>query len=104
MSDARSDSSKRKRPDSANPERARTAQRTDTAIPVLGSNSSDDVLGGPAEPTDDSPTIVSKNAPKGAAHADDGLRGRRLAHFELLEQIGAGGMAAVLRARDTQLD
>ena len=27
-----------------------------------------------------------------------------LAHFELIEPIGVGGMAAVLRARDTQLD
>ncbi len=26
------------------------------------------------------------------------------AHFELIESIGAGGMAAVLRARDTQLE
>jgi serine/threonine protein kinase len=32
------------------------------------------------------------------------LRGRPLAHFELLEPIGVGGMAAVIRARDTQLD
>src|SRR5205823_13150845 len=28
----------------------------------------------------------------------------RLAHFELIEPIGAGGMATVLPARDTQLD
>src|SRR5215831_13712366 len=27
-----------------------------------------------------------------------------LAHFELLEPIGVGGMAAVIRARDTQLE
>jgi serine/threonine protein kinase len=33
-----------------------------------------------------------------------GLRGRALAHFELIEPIGVGGMAAVLRARDKQLD
>src|SRR6516225_3551550 len=32
------------------------------------------------------------------------LRGRKLPHFELIEPIGVGGMAAVLRARDTQLD
>src|SRR5206468_9763290 len=32
------------------------------------------------------------------------LRGQKLAHFELIEAIGVGGMAAVLRARDTQLD
>src|SRR5207248_2284262 len=42
-------------------------------------------------------------------HAEDlfagtTLRGRKLGHFELLEPIGVGGMAAVLRARDTQLD
>src|SRR5205085_7207264 len=32
------------------------------------------------------------------------IRGRTLAHFELIEPIGVGGMAAVLRARDKQLD
>ncbi|MHB1423987.1 MAG: serine/threonine-protein kinase [Gemmataceae bacterium] len=61
-----------------------------------------------AEPTDNSPTIISKAAPQGPIHAEDqfsgGLRGRRLAHYELIEPIGVGGMAAVLRARDTQLD
>jgi len=36
--------------------------------------------------------------------SDKGIRGLRLAHFELIEPIGVGGMAAVLRARDTQLD
>ncbi len=61
------------------------------------------------EPTDDSPTVISKTPqPQAPNKADDnfsgGLRGRRLAHFELLEPIGVGGMAAVLRARDTQLD
>lgn len=67
------------------------------------SDSSEDVLDQPAPSTDDSPTIISKTVP-GAANEDDGIRGRRLAHFELIEQIGQGGMAAVLRARDTQLD
>ncbi len=64
-------------------------------------------LNGSAEPTDDSPTVISKGAPPGAARTEEqlgGLRGRRLAHFELIEPIGIGGMAAVLRARDTQLD
>jgi serine/threonine protein kinase len=32
------------------------------------------------------------------------LRGRKLAHYELLEPVGVGGMAAVIRARDVQLD
>src|SRR5262249_36316038 len=63
----------------------------------------DNVLDEPGEPTDDSPTVISKTRPP--ADAPDGdLRGRRLAHFELIEQIGVGGMAAVLRAHDTQLD
>jgi hypothetical protein len=59
------------------------------------------------EPTDDAPTVISKAAPRPAPAEDPfggGLRGRRLAHFELIEPIGVGGMAAVLRARDTQLD
>src|SRR5438067_1599717 len=59
------------------------------------------------EPTDDTPTIISKPV-AGVARAEEtfaqGLRGRQLAHFELLEPIGVGGMAAVIRARDTQLD
>jgi serine/threonine protein kinase len=68
-----------------------------------------------ADPTDESPTIISKGIP---AHASPStavkaatteslfgsLRGRTLAHFELIAPIGVGGMAAVLRARDTQLD
>src|SRR6516165_8784562 len=84
----------------------------------------DDALVFPAdaEPTDDTPTIISKThpiAPPQATkdHVTDigprgamsesvmaSLRGRKLAHFELIEPIGVGGMAAVLRAHDTQLD
>jgi serine/threonine protein kinase len=60
--------------------------------------------------SDDSPTVITKNPPKPLNEtvadkaAAESLRGRRLAHFELLEPIGVGGMAAVIRARDTQLD
>jgi serine/threonine protein kinase len=55
---------------------------------------------------DDTPTVISKALPRPASadEALNSLRGRHLAHFELLEAIGVGGMAAVLRARDTQLD
>lgn len=64
--------------------------------------------------SDESPTIISKNPPAQATATAikattpetllGSLRGRKLAHFELIEPIGVGGMAAVLRARDTQLD
>lgn len=62
--------------------------------------------------SDESPTIISKHPPLQQsvqkANPNDffstNLRGRTLAHFELLEPIGVGGMAAVLRARDRQLD
>jgi len=63
-----------------------------------------------AESTDDSPTIISKNPPAtgsttaSATEIFNSLRGRTLAHFELIEPIGVGGMAAVIRARDKQLD
>lgn len=59
--------------------------------------------------SDDAPTIISK--PSGSPGSSQNratpavnIRGRRLAHFELEEPIGVGGMAAVIRARDTQLD
>jgi serine/threonine protein kinase len=98
-----------------------------------------DLFSEEAEPTDDTPTMISKQAPapppvapvssatlpSGSPPAGSpppgsptataikpatsetlmhSLRGRILAHFELIEPIGVGGMAAVLRARDTQLD
>jgi serine/threonine protein kinase len=52
---------------------------------------------------DDTPTIISK-MPPAADVAATSLRGRHLAHFELIEPIGVGGMAAVIRARDLHLD
>jgi serine/threonine protein kinase len=58
-------------------------------------------------PLDDTPTIISRQNPSNPPLLEDSaisLRGRHLAHFELIEPIGVGGMAAVLRARDTQLD
>src|SRR5437588_12782691 len=51
-----------------------------------------------AASADESPTIISKNKPNEAIQASGpslggSLRGRKLAHFELLEPIGVGGMA-----------
>jgi hypothetical protein len=64
-----------------------------------------------AQSSDDAPTIISKKSPRrgGTGSSNEGivsgsLRGRTLAHFELIEPIGVGGMAAVIRARDRQLD
>src|SRR5207249_1897088 len=64
--------------------------------------------------TDDAPTVITRPAQASAAAAPlppppyvvgdtPSLAGRRLGHFELIEAIGAGGMAAVLKARDLEL-
>src|SRR5436190_5527056 len=59
----------------------------------------------PGRTTDDTPTIISRHSPLvDKEDLGESIRGRTLAHFELIEPIGVGGMAAVLRARDTQLD
>jgi serine/threonine protein kinase len=61
----------------------------------------------PARALDNAPTIISRPPPRPPRPEEafgNSLCGRRLAHFELLEPIGVGGMAAVIRARDTQLD
>jgi serine/threonine protein kinase len=73
---------------------------------AIGDNVVDLFLGPDANASDDAPTIISKGQPRPAqsSAAAESLRGRKLAHFELLEPIGVGGMAAVIRAMDTQLD
>src|SRR5262245_39087738 len=62
--------------------------------------------------TDDIPTVITTKRPGSRSQGQSGttdvqasadLRGRRLGHFELIEPIGSGGMATVLRARDVQL-
>jgi serine/threonine protein kinase len=68
---------------------------------------SDELFLNNAAPTDDTPTIISRGTPQSATETASmgGLvRGQILAHFELIEPLGVGGMAAVIRARDTQLD
>src|SRR5262245_57418925 len=68
----------------------------------------EDFLTGSLPPSDDTPTIITRHfvstQPVSIEDPTASIRGRRLAHFELIEPIGVGGMAAVIRARDTQLD
>ena len=59
-------------------------------------------------PSEDPPTIVSKKGTNDSSPSKTGmealLKGAKIAHFELIGPLGSGGMAAVLLARDTQLD
>lgn len=60
-----------------------------------------------AENTDDRPTVISRQQPRSFSSSEllnGAIQGQRLAHFELIEKIGVGGMAAVVRARDVQLE
>jgi hypothetical protein len=54
--------------------------------------------------TDVTPTVISLNRPQPASPLPEGLQGKKLGHFELISPIGAGGMAAVIRAKDLQLE
>lgn len=70
----------------------------------------------PVAQDDDAPTVITqKNGavrapgssvtrmPLTTAYQQPLVAGRRLGHYELIEAVGAGGMAAVLRARDLEL-
>ena len=57
-------------------------------------------------PSTEPPTVISANRSRTVPfdpNLGESLAGRRLGHFELIEAVGAGGMAAVLRARDLDL-
>ncbi len=60
----------------------------------------------PTADDDTSPTVISNLRNKitsvDAAHAET-LTGRRLGQYELMESIGVGGMAAVIKAQDLEL-
>src|SRR5262245_9817270 len=97
---------------------AQGAPKAPSSPPLhLDAGDDSEIFSDDLDPTDESPTIISKNPPAQPTTTTStavkaatpeallgSLRGRRLAHFELIEPIGVGGMAAVLRARDTQLD
>jgi hypothetical protein len=69
------------------------------------------LAGGPARlpDTDDAPTVItnpnnpSPPPPPYVVGEGGSVAGRKLGHFELIEAVGAGGMAAVLKARDLEL-
>jgi serine/threonine protein kinase len=90
------------------PERENTHAECESGPESLEKKAELGVVAGPATPpTDDTPTIISKAIPQRAASAfplGEQLKGRQLAHFELLEAVGVGGMAAVIKARDLQLE
>src|SRR5690348_10035900 len=77
------------------------------ARPRPAPGDSADPLGAAPDLSDDTPTVITRMPLRPPSSEDvfsGTLRGRRLAHFELIEPIGVGGMAAVIRARDLQLE
>jgi hypothetical protein len=113
MSDARHDANDANDPlDSTPPLKPEEAiQAASGSTPGLPANpgnaeSPEFDLGPSSAPTDDTPTIITRSTRKQPRPEDltKSLRGRTLAHFDLLEPVGVGGMAAVIRARDQQLD
>jgi serine/threonine protein kinase len=58
-----------------------------------------------ADPSDNSPTVISANRPQitSAEAVAQSLQGKQLGHFELQGLIAVGGMARVIQARDLQL-
>ncbi len=94
-------------PEEGHPGRPDDGREAASAPPVGPPGDATDLFHNNVDPSDDTPTVISKRPPRPPVSEDvftGTLRGRRLAHFELIEPIGVGGMAAVIRARDLQLE
>jgi serine/threonine protein kinase len=68
-----------------------------------GGSSLSSVNNNPKDP-DGTATVIGGNAGQTPIHLPEDVCGLKLGHYELIRQLGIGGMAAVLLARDTQLD
>jgi serine/threonine protein kinase len=94
------DADARKAPSTQTKQPVDTEPDATTPIITRGSSSTPQVTA--PEP----PTIISSNRPLRAFDQlmiSESIAGRKLGHFELIEAVGAGGMAAVLKARDLDL-
>jgi len=88
----------------------RHSSLSSAVVPVLGvekkSYSNSSAIS--EEPNiEDAPTVITRpvSGVGGLAlPSRTALAGRRLGHFELIEAVGSGGMAAVIKARDLELD
>ncbi len=88
----------------AAPQEASAGPASDNSLPSANNASLSSLS---LDPSDDTPTVISKGSPRPVSTENvlaGVLRGRKLAHFQLIEPLGVGGMAAVMLATDTQLD
>src|SRR5262245_22287725 len=96
-------------PFSPDPADRSAARPPDAPGPRTSTDHDPDALTPLAAPTPshaEPPTVITGNRPRGGpfdARIGSTLAGRKLGHFELIESVGAGGMAAVLKARDLDL-
>lgn len=96
-------------PDPADPDPGRSPDPTPHPSTRSATNHDPDAptpLAGPTPPVTEPPTVISAARPKLKGvdpHLGEYLAGRKLGHFELIEPIGSGGMAAVVKARDLDL-
>ncbi|MEZ6118462.1 MAG: serine/threonine-protein kinase [Pirellulaceae bacterium] len=87
--------------------------RTDGDENPANDSPSPSVTSNPDSNTTDDATVISNRPPVYASNQNSGMTpnelgttlvGTRLAHFELVEFVGGGGMGAVFRANDTLLN
>ncbi len=93
--------------------RPESSRRSSAGSDLFNRLAGSPVVGQPAATSpDDEPTVITSLHPRASSSQPlvsqatgdlPSIAGRRLGHYELIESIGAGGMAAVLKARDLEL-